>query len=320
MLALVAVELLTTGMAGFAQKHDTLSFSATRQQTQQRFGLDPAIPLTNRVSQTPGDVLKRFKEAGMSPTEHIVTEEERKIISAAFAMLPPLHQRVLKERLKDISLLDNMPNTALTSTLNFEEPYNLYHITIRAGVLHETVSQWLNWKERGYFDTLQARARVNIEGGRLNALVYVLLHETTHILDAALGITSRLPGKLLDSSTFSDFAAGIWEDRTTLTPPLKDSLLLSLNFREGGKLLPVDQAVMAYRSLQKLPFVSLYSVSARTEDLAEYVTVYHLTHQLKQPFRIVVKDGNRQLFSYEPMKSALVKSRIQQMKYFYTAG
>jgi len=311
----IAVLLLTAG-AGMAQK-DT-SYLTVKSATQQKYGLDAARALTARVTQTPEDVLKKFREAGMSPTEHVLTAMDRKKIDSAFALLPPLHQRVLKERLKSISFLDNMPNTALTSTLNYEEKYNLFHITFRAGILNETVSQWLTWKENTGFDTARSSIRIHVEGGQMNALVYVLLHETTHVVDAALGIAGKREGKLLDPSTAPDFAAGIWEEKglNVLLPQLQDTLLQHILYRTG-KRLPIDSAIAVYQALQKKPFVSLYGSCARSEDLAEFIAVYHMTQVLKQPFTIVVTKDNKKLFEYAPMQSGIVQRRVGQMKYFY---
>lgn len=311
----IAILLVTAG-AGMAQK-DTF-YLTVKSATQQKYGLDPSRPLTARVTQTPEDVLIKFRDAGMSPTEHVLTDAERKKIDSAFTLLPSLHQRVLKERLKSISFLDNMPNTALTSSFNYDEKYNLYHITFRAGILNETVSQWLTWKENTCFDTAHSPLSLHVEGGQLNALVYVLLHETTHVVDGSLGIAGKREGKLPDPSTVPDFATGIWEEKSlnVLLPHLRDTLLQLITYRTG-KRLPIDSAIALYHALQKKPFVSLYGSCARSEDLAEYVTVYHLTHILKQPFTIVVTKDNKKIFEYAPMQSGIVQGRVGQMKYFY---
>ena len=312
----ITTVLLFTAGACMAQQDPT--YTTVKNAIQQKYGLDPAKPFTARVTQTPEDVLKKIREAGMSPTEHILTDAERKKIDSAFTLLPPLHQRVLKERLKSISFLDNMPNTALTSSFNAEEKYNLYHITFRAGILNETVSQWLTWKENTGFDTAHSTLSIHVEGGQMNALVYVLLHETTHVVDGSLGIAGKREGKLLDPSTAPDFAAGIWEEKglNILLPPLRDTLLQHIIYRTG-KRLPIDSAIAVYHALQKKPFVSLYGSCARSEDLAEYVTVYHLTHILKQPFTIVVTKDNKKIFEYAPMQSGIVQGRVGQMKYYY---
>ncbi|WP_205508903.1 hypothetical protein [Longitalea arenae] len=312
----IVTAFLLTGLVSKAQHADS-SFSGIRTATQQKYGLNPSVSLSARVIATPKDVLAMFHEAGMAPTEHQLTAAEQQKVETAFAMLPPLHQRVLKDRLRSISFLDNMPNTALTSTLNYDERYNVFHITFRAAILHETVTHWLTEKERTCFDTAHSPARVNINGGQLDAFVYVLIHETTHVVDASLGITDKRPGKLSESNQVADFAAGIWEDRTTLTPTLRDSVLQGIAFRYGGKKVAVTQAPDLYKALQKTPFVSLYGSCARSEDLAEYVTVYHMTQHLKQPFRIEVSSKGKKLLAYEPMQSKLVRRRLGMMRWFY---
>src|SRR5258708_10513805 len=89
-----------------------------------RYRLDPTSSLESRVKATPPTVLKMFEEAGRAaPTAHALTATELRKLAAAFAALPPLHRRILSERLRSVSFLHGMPNTALTSTLNPHEPY-----------------------------------------------------------------------------------------------------------------------------------------------------------------------------------------------------
>jgi hypothetical protein len=63
--------------------------------------------------------------------------------------------------------------------------------------------------------------------------------------------------------------------------------------------------------------VSLYGSSNWYDDLAEYVTLYHLTEVLKQPYRVVIRKEGEEVFVYEPMKSDIVRGRFGQMKRFY---
>ncbi|MDJ1493127.1 hypothetical protein QNI19_09315 [Cytophagaceae bacterium DM2B3-1] len=292
-----------------AQKADSDSASII----QNRYGLDPTTPLTQRVRKTSESVLEKFREAGMNPSEHKVTSEEEKIIAEAFATLPPLHQRVLKEHLRSINFLDNMPNTALTSTINFEDKFTVYDITIRAAILKQTISEWLTTKELTCYDTTHSQTNVFVIAGELNALVYVLLHETTHVVDGSLKLISE-PSSSVANSFSAAFTKGIWTARTKLATSLQDSLLLANRF-QSGKAMSISNARKLYQSLAKTPLLSLYSTSSTHEDLAEYLTVYHLTHKLKQPFKIVVED--KQKFVYEPFNSKLVKSRTKLLEYFY---
>ncbi len=70
--------------------------------------------------------------------------------------------------------------------------------------------------------------------------------------------------------------------------------------------------------MQRIPFASLYASHAWTDDLAEYLAIYHWTQVLKQPYRIIIRDEVGVVFEYEPMKSDLVRGRFDQMASFYT--
>jgi hypothetical protein len=276
-----------------------------------------AAALLERIGPTSEEVLQQFREAGMAPQPHELTAAERRVVVNALAALPPLHQRVLATHLRSLSFLDNMPNTALTSTVS-SSPQPLFDITIRAAILPQTATDWLTQKERTCFAATDSAWQVTIEAGVRSALDYVLLHEATHVVDAALHFTPALAagGQLLDSAAAKPFTAGIWQSRTIPATGLRHAPLERIRFR-GGPPVPVTQAEQLYTLLRQTPFVSLYGSTAWTEDLAEYVTVYHFTRKLRQPFRIVVRQNGQEVFGYEPMKSALVKRRVRQMKRFY---
>ena len=104
------------------------------------------------------------------------------------------------------------------------------------------------------------------------------------------------------------------------SPRYRDPLLERVRFRPGGQTLAIDQAEAVYASLRRTPFVSLYGSSNWYDDLAEYVALYHLTDVLGQPYRIVVRKEGKEVFTYEPMKSHIVRGRVGQMKRFYEDG
>ncbi len=296
---------------------------AQRADAVRRHGLDPTSPLESRVKETPATVLKMFKElGGAPPTTHALTGEERRKLAAAFAALPPLHRRVLGERLRSVSFLDGMPNTALTSPVNPDEPYRLFDITIRAAILHQDVSEWLTWKERTCFEAAGSPMSVAVEAGKLDAIVYVLLHEATHVVDSCLRITPaiRSGDQPAGGAIASAFTEGVWSGRTTPSPRYRDPLLERVRFRARGQTLAIDQAEAVYASLRRTPFVSLYGSSNWYDDLAEYVALYHLTEVLGQPYRIVIRKEGKEAFAYEPLKSDLVRGRVGQMKRFYEDG
>lgn len=289
---------------------------------QKTYALDPNSTLLSRVSATPDDVIRRFLEAGMSPAEHRLTDEERVTVSKAIALLPPLHQRVLKQHLKSMSFLDNMPNTALTSPVAIKKGVNLYHITFRAGILHQTITDWVNEKERTCFADGDSTVKVSIQAGLLSAFTYILLHEGTHVVDGSLQFNTvdTVAGKPVPNAFIAGFSKDIWKNYNTPIWPFPDSVIIKSRFRQGGRLYKNAEAIRVYQGLSKTPFVSLYSTASWHEDLAELLTVYHLTSRLKQPFRITVAKDGKGLFSYEPMQSAAVRKRIGLLSYFYSKG
>lgn len=283
-------------------------------------GLDPASSLESRIKETPAAVLKMFTDAGLgTPTTHVLTAMERRKLSAAFAGLPPLHRRILGERLRSVSFLDGIPNAALTSTVNPDEPYRLFDITIRAGVLGENVSEFLTQKERSCFDTAGSPLSVSIEAGTLDAIVYVILHEATHVVDSSLRITpvARPGDQSMDGGPAGTFTAGVWSDRTIFAARYRDPLLERVRFRADGEVLAIDRAEAVYAALRRTPFASLYGSSNWHDDVAESVVWYHMAEKLKQPYRIVIRNEGREIFAYEPMKSQLVRGRFGQMDRFY---
>lgn len=294
-----------------------------RADTFRTHGLDPASSLGSRVKETPAAVLKMFTDAGMgAPTPHDLTAAERHKLSSAFAALTPLHRRVLGERVRSVSFLDGMPNTGLTSTVNPNEPYRLFDVTIRASVLGENVSEFLTQKERSCFETAGSSLSISIEAGTLDAIVYVLLHEATHMADNSLQLTPAVrPGDPPPGgSSGSSFTEGVWSERLIFAPQYRDPLLERIRFRASGEVLPIDRAEALYAALRRTPFVSLYGSSNWHDDVAESVTWYHLTEKLAQPYRIVIRDAGKETFAYEPMKSDLVRKRFDQIIRFYEEG
>ncbi|MGY3211869.1 hypothetical protein [Mucilaginibacter sp. HD30] len=310
---------LFVSLNSFAQQNIKKGTSMTLLEVQKKYDLDPSRPLLKRISRTPDKVIKMFQDAGMLPTEHQLTNEEEIIVASEISALPPLHQRVLKQHLKSISFLDNMPNTALTSTITTDGSVNLYHITFRAGILHQNITEWVNEKEATCFSGGDSTLLVSIQAGKLEALTYVLLHEGTHVVDGSMHLISAdsEAGKPHMNDFTRKFSNGIWSNINTLQWPVKDSLVFKSRFRRGGRQFLNIEASQVYAELVKTPFVSIYSTASWHEDLAELLTVYHLTKVYKQPFRITIKRSGTVVEEYKPMSSTFVKHRLELLRRFY---
>jgi hypothetical protein len=270
----------------------------------------------DRVLKAPESVFKKFIEAGMNPSNHVLTEAEQEKVDKAFTILPPLYTKILKEHLHSISFMDNMPNTALASALETADSTKQFNITFRAGILNETISEWATWKEKSAFDNTANRAlEVQIDAGKLDAIQYVLLHEATHVVDAVLNLTPHTEkGDSLVLHTA--FTKNIWLSFNVPVAKFTTPLLEKTRFR-SGEIQPISSATEIYKALKKTPFSSLYGMASWYEDLAELITIYHFTNKLDQPFIIYIKEHDKIKIKFEPIKKKLVERRVKQLRFIY---
>jgi len=118
----------------------------------QQTGFQQSLSPASRILKAPETEFNMFIDAGLDATNHELTKSERNKVEQAFLILPQLHQRILQKHLHSISFMDNMPNTALTSPVSVsKDSIQLFNITFRAGILGETVSEWVSWKENSCF-------------------------------------------------------------------------------------------------------------------------------------------------------------------------
>lgn len=169
-------------------------------------------------------------------------------------------------------------------------------------------------KENTYFEKkADSSYNVRVQVGKMDAIVYVLMHEATHIVDAVMKITPH-PFKANIAVAPTRFTKDIWRMMNLPDTPYIDSLLEQTRFR-SGKRVTIRLAQQVYERLAKTPFASLYAMAAWFEDIAELATIYHLTTKLKQPFYIVVTKNGRELARFEPNEA--VKQRLDQLSIFY---
>ncbi|RDS82275.1 hypothetical protein DWU98_09600 [Dyella monticola] len=240
----------------------SLAIAQDAQQDQQ------ATRLMEKVGAPSQFVMNTFKSSGMLGVKpHTLTGEERQKIKAALAALPPLDRRVLLDRLDDLSFIDGIPGegTGLTSPGAHHGHYN---ITLRASIIDESLSTFLTTKERRDFTSDDSGITVTVKGQGTDALHYVLLHESTHVVDQTCRVTF---------TAHSKFVEGIWKEAHTLDAPWNTGPLNETFFRTH-KPLEIQKASAVYGALSNSPFVSLYATSASAEDFAELVAWDEVRH------------------------------------------
>jgi hypothetical protein len=298
-LIVMTVSALVVPSAGALQQSEALSVRSPARQE----------PLEDRVKSAPEDLLKRFRDQlNVKLSAHIMMPAEQAIVANALAQLAPLQHEVLRKRLRAIYFIDGMPNNALTFADGGSTAEPMYSIAVRAGALHETVSELVTRKERTLFNNAGSDLSVTVNGGTLSAMVYVLLHEATHIVDFTLGAS---PAHAHPGGKYP-LVSEIWRDDRTPTNEYRLPILMSIFWRTG-RAMPVAHAAGLYDALGHTPFISVYSSCDSHDDLAELVAWTELTGRLHQPYRIVISNGAKVLHVIEPAQSGLVRARLKYL-------
>jgi hypothetical protein len=263
-------------------------------------------PLRARVGAPSPDIVDAFTRSGAKDVRpHRLTDAEWRTVDAAIAALPRLHRDVLRRHLRRISFVDasSGAGNALTSRVVPACGEELFDLTLRAGLLGESLTAFLNGKEAGLFTDDGSGTTVRIEAGAMPAAPYILLHESTHIVDGVLGLSRR---------TDVAFRKGVWdaEQSKAFAPRLAANPVNAIAWR-GGVKLPVRSAANLYRGLRESPFVSLYASVAPSEDLAELVAWQQLSTRWHVPLRIVVRGADgATAFAYKPLEAPAVRARM----------
>ena len=248
--------------------------------------------------------IQEFKNAGMEAViPHTLTASERAKVETALASLPLLTRHVLEKKLHSLAFVDGIPGegTGLTSTV---AKTGLYDITLRASILDEPLSIFLTTKERRLFTDDGTGLTVAVNGTGTDALTYVLLHESTHVVDKSCGITA---------DPHSRFVDGIWVSQRKFVPHLESSAAATTVFH-GGRPLGVGQAATVYDALAQTGFVSLYATHGSLDDFAELVAWREVLIQHQGTLVIEVNDASgKNLRRWEPLTFPGVQKRFEDV-------
>ena len=269
---------------------------------QLKYGINPRASLRERVAPPSPEAIDTYVQSGATAVRaHRLTSAEWSQIELALAALPALHRKFLQEHLRHLSFIDvpKVSGNGLTAVIS-DGDFPIFDLTLRAGILSEMLSEFLTTKEQKVFSEDGSGTTVSINAPG-SALVYVLLHESTHVVDRALQLTMKLDPR---------FTAGIWLDRTRLDEPWSAMAIASNPFRRNPRV-PISEAPALYRSLAESPFVSLYATAAAPEDFAELVAWRALALRSAHPLEIVVRDRSGEpVYRLDPLRHAKIDGRF----------
>jgi len=279
------------------------------------YEIDPRSSLPSRITVAPALVLAYMNDLDETQYKsYIPTSAEKSRIASDFVKLPPLHKKILKDRLIGIYFFDDLMGSGYTDWVRDENGDYYAWMVFHTDVLKKSISQLVTEKE---LTAYKNDPGLEINCGKASGFLYILLHETTHALDYALSLSPYVEEAVKKGNPGprdSEFTRGIW---TSLKSPLgKYNFSLRSNIKfygfGGGPKLEASDASLIYDELVKTPFVSLYGTASWAEDLAEALTFYHLTRKMKLPYEIKVRGK-----TWTPASSPNFQARAKSLERFY---
>jgi hypothetical protein len=324
---------------GMAARHDVITakgekikilndlFLSIPAKNLKSYTFKPTKSLAERVQPTPDFLINYLMKIDKRKdyTSYTISKAEGAIINGYLLKLPPLHRKILKKRLIGIYFVSNLIGSGWMDYV-LSDNNDLYAIIIiNPLTIGKSLSTWLTYRENTCFSNRSSQIRVEVDCGKeFSGLMYVLLHETTHIVDFILQYTPYVSPEMPKLNGFkvkySGFVEGIWEGYRKPLKKYDFANRENLTFYgvNNGPKIDVTDAVMLYRQFANTPFVSLYGSQSWAEDFAELITFYHLTERLHQPFTINYYENEEKTFNYSPMKSAKIQNRINKIIRIYT--
>ena len=259
---------------------------------------------------------------------YIPSENDMKIIEESINLLPPLHKKIIKERVIEISFINDFMQSAWADWVINKNGDIYCVLAFKRSTLQMDMSQWLNSREKTCFfqDTSEIDIHIDV-GTRYSGFLGILLHETTHVVDYIENITPFVEAStyalaIMQNRPLADtypFIKNVWENNTVPQETHNYGLRDSVTFygSNNGPKLGISTTKEIYEQLGTTPFASLYGSKNWADDLAEMVLFYHLTQKLKQPYTIYVMKDTMVSYSYKPMENQKVLERFPLTEMFY---
>lgn len=288
---------------------------------------DPASKLSDRV-RTGDDFITDLLldyEGGRDYNYYQPTESELTLLEDYFALLPKKYIEVLEERLLAIYFVEDFFASGMTDYVLVPDNDEIYCILFfEPELINVPMQDWVTKKENTCFfkesDSLDIKISLASD---YTGLMYILAHECTHVMDYVTEITPYVEpdiGELRDAmDATSAFTDNIWDEYRTPTDSNNFVYRASVTFYgyKGGPLISNANAFVMYEELMETKFVSLYGSLNWAEDLAEYMTFYHLTQKLGIDYRIELYYQGELFFSYAPFYRNEIISRFNNLPDFY---
>jgi hypothetical protein len=229
----------------------------------------------------------------------------------------PAPVRPLYCSLKRIFLSDALESVAFATVTMKDGVINGAYVAIRKESFSEalTASELLTWKERLTFggsktyladspDLVRLSYGFRLENPRMDALLYVILHELGHVVDFRHKISE--PG-------------GRWHSLSWASSlmPLPEAHFLgqeNICYYRCQKIIPATDAFALYASLKRSAFITSYSGLSPREDFAEFWAWYLLREYKSADYRIQIPGHGELDMNSVFTQNARVRAKMEFMR------
>lgn len=289
------------------------------------YSFNPYSDIISRIKSIPEKhLMKLMKMDGRKDySPYRPSRQELQMFREYFSKLPALNRKTMIDTTVAIYFVKNFSGGGMSDFIAGQNNQVFTVLYVNPDVFSKTFSDWITYREGSVFRAGDGKMKLGINcGKKYNALMYLLVHESTHIVDYVHNINPYVEYSSADvfgiKENSKSFTGGVWDDYDTPVSQysVDDSDKLSF-YGLSGVTMPDSKISYLYEKLKNTPFVSLYGCRNWAEDLADSLTFYHLTQILKQPYTITVYEDNKPRLVYSPESNPLVKTRWEILEVFY---
>lgn len=249
------------------------------------------------------------------------TEQEKVLFEEYLELLPDNYLDVLESRVVGIYFIDNYLASGMTDFVLCQDSDELFcFLVFNPALINVPMEEWITKKENSCFVDTDPNLNINVSiESPYTGLLYILIHESTHVMDYVLSISPYVEpdiGELnskMDATT--SFTERVWSDYRIPFGINNYEMRDYVTFYgfKNGPLIADTNAVELYTNLSNSLFISLYGSANWAEDLAEYMTFYHLTQTLNLDYSINVTYHKALKFTYIPFEKSEILNRINNI-------
>ena len=281
------------------------------------YNFDSSTPIVDRVVDIPDELLDLYSQGEDEELHRYHPSDAEKMeIAAWYKKLPVLHREVLQERLVGIYCVENFAGSGMADWILGPDDSLYVVLILHPRVFDLSASELLTYRENTAFREEDPEIEFSIElSEEVSGLAYILLHESTHMVDYVQRHTPFVAPNMETlfgtSPADTSFTDSVWRGYRSIRRSAVLSFQQDLRFYGlGGEPgLSNRSLVSVCEEIAQSPFASLYASTSWAEDFAEFVTFYYLVNSLGVRYAMTITQDGESVFSYEPMKSQTVLVR-----------